>query len=161
MAIWPWRKKRANVDEYGRNALWHHAADGNYEALDAELRCADSPSAADQDGFTTLHVAAPNGHLEIVRRLIAAHAEVNAVDRRGKGPLWTASRQASLAIAAEPSFEIVALLLSNGADPHHLNNAGRSPSFWRWEVPSFEKHTPSPVYRSSPVECVSEILSMI
>ncbi|MBN7805643.1 ankyrin repeat domain-containing protein [Agrobacterium rosae] len=130
MAIWPWRKKRANVDEYGRNALWHHAADGNYEALDAELRCADSPSAADQDGFTTLHVAAQNGHLEIVRRLIAAHAEVNAVDRRGNGPLWTASRQASLAIAAEPSFEIVALLLSNGADPHHLNNAGRSPSFW-------------------------------
>jgi len=92
MAIWPWREKRANVDEYGRNALWHHAADGNYEALDAELRCAGSPSAADQDGFTTLHVAAQNGHLEIVRRFIAAHAEVNAVDRRGNGPLWTASR---------------------------------------------------------------------
>lgn len=130
MAIWPWRKKRANVDDYGRNALWHHAADGNYEALDAELRCADSRSAADKDGFTALHVAAQNGHLQIVRRLIASHAEVNAVDRHGNGPLWTASRQASLAIATESSFEIVALLLSNGADPHHLNNAGRSPSFW-------------------------------
>jgi hypothetical protein len=33
--------------------------------------------------------------------------------------------------------------------------------FGRWEVPGFEKQTPSPVYRSSPVECVSEILSMI
>ncbi|KIP97652.1 hypothetical protein RU07_23930 [Agrobacterium tumefaciens] len=123
-------KKRANVDDYCRNALWYHAADGNYEALDAELRCADSRSAADQYGFTTLHVAAQNGHLDIVRRLIAAHAEVNAVDRHGKGPLWTASRQASLAIAVELSFEIVALLLSNGADPHHLNNAVRSPCFW-------------------------------
>jgi ankyrin repeat protein len=130
MAIWPWRKRRADVDDYGRNALWHHAADGNDEALDAELRRADSPSAADKDGFTTLHVAAQNGHLEVVRRLVAARADLNAVDRHGNGPLWTASRQAGLAIAAESSFEIVALLLSNGADPHHLNNAGRSPVFW-------------------------------
>jgi hypothetical protein len=33
--------------------------------------------------------------------------------------------------------------------------------FGQREVPGFEKHTPPPVYRSSQVECVPEILSTV
>nr|ASK44065.1 hypothetical protein [Agrobacterium fabrum] len=102
MPQWPWRKKRSNVDEYGRSSLWHHAAEGNLVSLENELRgSTDNVSAADKDGFTALHVAAQNGHPHIVRKLLAAGAEVNVIDRYGNGPLWTASRQASLSIATE------------------------------------------------------------
>nr|ASK41695.1 hypothetical protein [Agrobacterium tumefaciens] len=121
MPQWPWRKKRSNVDEYGRSSLWHHAAEGNLVSLENELRgSTDNVSAADKDGFTALHVAAQNGHSHIVRKLLAAGAEVNVIDRYGNGPLWTASRQASLAIATEPAFEIVALLLWCGDNSHHV-----------------------------------------
>ncbi|WP_235693246.1 ankyrin repeat domain-containing protein [Brucella anthropi] len=132
MPQWPWRTKRSNVDEYGRSSLWHHAAEGNIAPLENELHdgSSDNVSAADKDGFTALHVAAQNGHLQIVRRLVTAGADVNVIDRYGNGPLWTACRQASLAIATEPAFEIVGLLLRSGANPHHVNNAGRSPVVW-------------------------------
>ncbi len=131
MVQWPWRKKRVAVDEYGRSPLWHHAASGDVAALEARLRqTGGDATAADKDGFTALHIAAQNGHGQIVRALVRARADVNAVDRHGNGPLWTASRQASLAVATEPSFVIVELLLGAGADPHHINNAGRSPLMW-------------------------------
>lgn len=131
MPQWPWRNRRSDVDEYGRSSLWHYAAEGNLVALENELRSStDNVSAADKDGFTALHVAAQNGHIPIVRKLLAAGAEVNVLDCYGNGPLWTASRQASLAIATEPAFEIAALLLRSGANPHHVNNAGRSPVIW-------------------------------
>jgi len=131
MPQWPWRNRRPNVDEYGRSSLWRHAAEGNLVAFENELRSStDNVSAADKDGFTALHVAAQNGHLHIVRQLLAAGAEVNVIDFYGNGPLWTASRQASLALATSPAFEIVALLLKSGANPHHVNNAERSPVVW-------------------------------
>jgi ankyrin repeat protein len=131
MPQWPWQNRQSNVDEHGRSSLWHHAAEGNLVALENELRSStDNVSAADKDGFTALHAAAQNGHLHIIRQLLAAGAKVNVIDCYGNGPLWTASRQASLAIAIEPAFEIVALLLKSGANPHHVNNAERSPVVW-------------------------------
>ncbi|WP_237143730.1 hypothetical protein [Phyllobacterium zundukense] len=77
---------------------------------------------------------AQNGHLQIIRKLVAAGAEVNAIDRYGNGPLWTASRQASLAIATEPVFEIVELLLRSGmpgATSRDHRAPGKKLSDWR------------------------------
>jgi len=131
MPVWPWKNKRPGVDEYGRNTLWYHAAKGDVAGLKADLRSGLSPTSADKDGFTSLHVAAQNGHAEIVSILIEAGADVNAIDKHGNGPLWTAGYQAASPKATEANFSIAAMLLKSGADPHYQNRAGRTPETWR------------------------------
>ena len=130
MPQWPWRKPRPGVDEYGRSPLWYHVADGDITALRRDLKAGLNSTAADKDGFTALHVAAQNGRAEALDMLIRAGADVNATDRHGNGPLWTAGYEAAKAIATDANMSIVAMLLKAGADPHRINKAGRSPIFW-------------------------------
>ena len=59
------------------------------------------------DKCSSLHFAAANGHTEIVKLLIAANAEVNAVNNLQKTPLHLAARSGHT--------EIVKLLIENGA----------------------------------------------
>jgi len=131
MPQWPWKNPRPGVDLYGRNSLWHHIADGDLEAVKSDLLSGMSATAADKDGCTSLHVATQWGHAEIVSLLIQAGADVNAADRHGNGPLWTACYEATKLIATEANLTIVAMLLRAGADPHHRNRVDRTPEFWR------------------------------
>ena len=138
MPQWPWRKPRPGVDDYGRSPLWHHAARGDRAGVLADLRAGLDPTAADKDGYSSLHVAAQNGHLEMVSLLIEAGADPNALDRHGNGPLWTACYEGWKDIATPAQRSIITLLLRAGADPHHENKAGRSPQFWREESPQID-----------------------
>lgn len=131
MPQWPWKKSRPGVDEYGRSSLWHHAAKGDVQAVKADIRAGLSATAADKDGFTAIHVAAQNGHADVVATLIQSGADVNAVDRHGNGPLWTAGYEAAKAADTDASLSIVAMLLKAGADPRCRNQAGRTPEHWR------------------------------
>ena len=131
MPQWPWRKPRPGVDDYGRSPLWHHAANGNLSGLKADLKSGLDATAADKDGYTSLHVASQNGHAGAVALLLRAGADPNTTDRHGNGPLWTACYEGGKDCATADQLTIISLLLKAGANPHHVNNAGRSPQLFR------------------------------
>jgi hypothetical protein len=76
----------------------------------------------DGDGWTPLHWAALNGHVEITRLLLQNGAEVNAESNGGWTPLhWAAS---------QGYIDILHLLVENGADLEaQSNNGGRALHF--------------------------------
>jgi ankyrin repeat protein len=123
MPLWPKRKSRPEVDEYGRTQLWYLAAAGDIPGVKAELSSGTDPSAGDDAGYTPLHVAVQNGHLETVVVLLAAGANPNATDKHGNGPLWTA-----VLTTRNEQCSIAEALLRAGASANHVNIHGRSPA---------------------------------
>lgn len=81
----------------------------------------DKSAATDKmaDGTTVLHWAVHNGDLDLVKALIKAKADVNAVNDYGATPLSEAS------VLADP--EIVHTLLKAGADATYSNEWGQTP----------------------------------
>jgi ankyrin repeat protein len=60
-----------------------------------------------RDGWTGLHAAAAGGHTDVIRYLVAAGADVNAIDRVGDSPLQLAT--------AEHHEDAARLLADHGA----------------------------------------------
>lgn len=82
-----------------------------YDRAEAErLRCAGAdPDGADGDGWTGLHWAAAEGYRVIVEYLAAPGvANVDAIDKEGCTPLWTA--------AYNGEYQVALSLLAAGAD---------------------------------------------
>ena len=69
--------------------------------------------------MSDLLYASMKGHLEIVKVLLAAGAEINNTDNIGKTPLHEVSRCGRL--------EIVKVLLAAGAEIDNTNNYGYTP----------------------------------
>lgn len=82
-------------------------ARGIYEDVTAKLSQGASPTFADYDKRTPLHLAATEGHVSICVLLIENGADVNARDRWGQTPLCNANER--------KSAEIKELLVGNGA----------------------------------------------
>src|SRR5258708_20401485 len=83
---------------------------GDHQAIGALLKTRGvDVNAAQVDGTTALHWAAHGGDLDIVNRLIAAGAKVQAVNRYGIAPLWLA--------AEDGHGRVVEPLLRAGAPP--------------------------------------------
>ena len=70
-------------------------------------------------GWTPLNSASFNGHLEIVKVLIASGALLDKADNGGWTPLYIASYNGDL--------EIVKMLLANKANFFYMNNEGKTP----------------------------------
>jgi len=121
MPLWPKRKPRPNVDEYGRTALWECAFKGKEQGVLQALAAGADPNIGDDAGYTPLHIAIQERHVSIIELLLKSGANPNSTDKHGNGPLWTA------AMNARGDFTIVELLLKAGANPNHKNNYGRSP----------------------------------
>ena len=127
MPTWPKRKPRPGVDEYGRAALWHRAAEGNIEGVQFEIAAGANPNAGDDPGYTPLHVAVQERHSRIVALLLASGADPNRTDMHGNGPLWTAVYGACRRDRTEQNLEMISFLLRGGADPDHKNRVEKSP----------------------------------
>lgn len=84
---------------------------GDVSAVKSLLAEGHDPNAFDEISFTPLHYAADKGHLEIIRLLLQADAEINAYDESyiGNTPLGHVAGNCSLAVAKA--------LLAAGADP--------------------------------------------
>ena len=70
------------------------------------------------NGWTPLHVAAVNGHVEVATTLVQLGADVQAINTYGDTPLHQASTAA-----------IVTLLLEAGADLHRRNHKCDTPLY--------------------------------
>ena len=70
------------------------------------------------DGFTSLLIASQEGHLDVVRELLARGANANTAANSGDTPLIQASWGGHV--------EIVRALLAAGADKRHVANIGHT-----------------------------------
>ncbi len=90
----------------------HYAAlQGDASAVQALLDQGYDPNAFDDMAFTPLHHAANHEHLDVIRLLLRAGADVNArdVEHIGDSPLGQVAGTCSLAVAQA--------LVTAGADP--------------------------------------------
>jgi ankyrin repeat protein len=117
----PKRKARPGVDEYGRNNLFNLLIEGNISKVKEDIFRGANVDFQDDNGWTALHFASQEGHIEIVRLLLEKGANPNLHDIHGNGPLWTAIMNSS------GKLGIIELLLDAGADSAHKNKYDRSP----------------------------------
>lgn len=75
--------------------------------------------AQDEQGRTALHMAAANGHLDVVQALITAGGNVNAKNVEENSPLHYAALNAHIPVIQE--------LISKGANAASLNRYERTP----------------------------------
>ncbi|XP_076451603.1 ankyrin repeat domain-containing protein 49-like [Babylonia areolata] len=123
-----WEKDEQDVDEYteeeirndpAKRILW--AAENNMmEEVEQILR--NDPSlvhSADKDGYTPLHRAAYNDHVEMAEKLIQKGGDVGRRTADGWQPLHSACRWNCLRVAE--------LLLTSGADINSQSIGGLTP----------------------------------
>lgn len=115
------------LDGEARTPLIHAALNNAADFLAWLIEMGANLNHQDRIGYSALHFAAQECHLEIAELLLRNSANPNVPDRHGNGPLWTASHEASLANRTDQHLQMVALLLRSGADAQHRNNHGRSP----------------------------------
>jgi len=89
--------------------------------LDSKLDCRLA-DVKDNYGWTPLHWAAMNGHLEVVKYLVENGADVNAKDNNGFTPLSLAAWKGSL--------NVVKYLFENGADVKEKCIRSSTPLHW-------------------------------
>ena len=95
------------------------ARTGNLEAIQQHIKATSNLNEkAPDSGGSPLHTAAVFGHLEAVRALVQAGANVNARNNDGASPLLVA--------AFFCRTEIVQHLLAHGADKQAKDNAGKT-----------------------------------
>ncbi|MFG3013581.1 ankyrin repeat domain-containing protein [Streptomyces cinerochromogenes] len=77
-------------DRLGRTAVHYAAADGDADGLRVLSTGGLAAGAADDAGWTPLHVAAQAQAPSAVEDLLAVGVAVDAADRHGNPPLWKA-----------------------------------------------------------------------
>lgn len=78
--------------------------------------------AQDADGCRPLFYSITMGHFSVARKLLAAGADPNATDSRGRGPFHCVSRA-----PADSVFPVINLLMDYGANPCKANAVGDTP----------------------------------
>jgi len=77
---------RSELDRRHHQMLQRFAESGNAAVLETMIACGFDPQARDKDGVTPLHRAAMSGHVDAVRVLLNAGADVNALDAQFAAP---------------------------------------------------------------------------
>ena len=79
----------------------------------------------DKEGWTSLYLAARNGHFEVVEKLIESGAVLNSQDRYGETPIHIASQTGHL--------EVVKKLIESGANVNIQSKNGKEPKHLAFE----------------------------
>ena len=113
-----------------KKALWHYATP---EAMKEALKT-QNPDVRDKAGWTALHHIAMYGNTDyyfkpesIAQVLISAGADVNTVNKINISPLMITCAKAFI---SEKMFEVVKILLRNGADDKSRDKSGRNARRW-------------------------------
>jgi ankyrin repeat protein/TPR repeat protein len=75
-----------------KKLFWQGVERGDIGAVDLYLNNGGKPNTSNHEGLTALALAAQNGHQQIIARLIAAGADVNAPSKGGDRPIIFAIR---------------------------------------------------------------------
>lgn len=110
------------IEETGRTGLSIAAGLGNVPIMNLLLDHGATVDYRDLDGNTPLHWAALNGQTAAIKRLIAAKAQIDAINKRGITPLMLA--------VDHNRREPVAALLAAGANPLKQDFTGRDAYSW-------------------------------
>jgi ankyrin repeat protein len=117
------------IDDFGLTALMRAAAWGQTAAVDALLQAGATPSFMN-GGKTALHLAAARGHVDVIRALVRAKADVNArFSATDETPLFAAVK------AEQP--ESTRALIDLGADTTAGDGSMTALEYaiWRANVP--------------------------
>lgn len=112
-------------DMYGNTPLHYAAYHNSKDIVPILLRCESSATAIplrSLEGDSALDYACTLGHIDIVKLLVPAGADVNAFDQRGWAPLHNACSKLH-----RHSLSLVQYLLAAGAGPSQRNHAGQLP----------------------------------
>ncbi|QWD84477.1 ankyrin repeat domain-containing protein [Polynucleobacter asymbioticus] len=102
------------ANKSGENALMMAAFDGDLPTV--KMLVLDKKAAVNKPGWSPIHYAATNGHLQIVQFLMANGAMVNALSPSETTPLMMA--------IGSGNDELIKYLLDNGADLRMRNHEG-------------------------------------
>jgi ankyrin repeat protein len=104
-------------DAAGAMTLREAAATGTVYRAKALLETGADVEGSDEHGQTPLMVAVTAGHLELVKMLCAAGANVHAMRSDDGGDLWTCA-------FAKPNAEIIRCLIEHGLSPNQTRKSG-------------------------------------
>ena len=122
----PKKKNRSGVDEYGRTDLHYAALENDLARVQQLIASKIDVNSLDDDGFSALHFAVQENHVDVLRILLDHGATVDVKDRYGNTPLMRAldSCYAAMTMDKPDPGAIIKLLLQAGADPNSENNYG-------------------------------------
>jgi ankyrin repeat protein len=112
----------AFVSGGGETPLIESAKDLTGRSAKLLLDSGASPNAQDKMGNSTLHMAALNGNVEVVRLLLAHHAAVNVANKLGTTPMVSAAIRSDAAI--------VRMLIDAGGDVNAADGTGSTALMW-------------------------------
>ena len=115
------------TDSDGRTPLMHAVLSSSADAAVVRIlldRGADANAREPGRQWTVLHFAVQNSQAALVPLLVSSGAEVNAVDREGRTPLWVLADGATDTPAALGTIEA---LLKAGADATCAYHHGTTP----------------------------------
>lgn len=110
-----------NIVKHGQNLLQESIACNKPDIAADLIKRGIDLNFQDGKAMTALHYCANYGALSTAFQLIQYDANIDIVDNFGNQPLWYA------VFKAQGKYDLVKLLVENGADCGHKNNAGRSP----------------------------------
>lgn len=113
-------------DSYKRTFLILSASKGNTFILNELIKLGSNINFQDKNGYSGLHFAVQNNHIEVIDILIKESCNIDVRDIHGNSPIWTAIMN------TKDDFSLVSILLKNNADIETKNNYGRSPKdMWK------------------------------
>ncbi len=108
------------LNSEGRTALMYAAEEGADEAIRILIENGADPKMHGSDrGHNALHLAAGDGHAEVVKSMLDLGISPNSTDHENATPLHYA--------ASDGHEDVVKTLLDAGADPNSKDKAGRTP----------------------------------
>lgn len=110
-----------NIVKHGQNLLQESIACNKPDIAADLIKRGIDLNFQDGKAMTVLHYCANYGALSTALLLIQYGANIDIIDNFGNQPLWYA------VFKAQGKYDLVKLLVENGADCGHKNNAGRSP----------------------------------